>query len=306
MNIGVSGASGHLGSATVRELKARLGDKANIVAISRTSTRSRALGAERRKDTSTRPRTPTRPRGSTSWCRSARLHEVRRAVEADPHPPSTGPSRPAFSAHHVYLSAAGTRRSVEPPHLMGVVLRSRASSHALAPRQWSILRMAFYAESFLDRAKMSLAQGVFASSSSAPVNFVSRGDVAAAAAGLIATEGHHGAIYNATGPETLDGPARAAVAGGRNCKLFAPRAGAARATSCRAEGRGAPAHRPRRLREHRERGQAFDITTGDVARPQGRPRRLVDVANDYRDEVTPGRPSHAVMRPRRAKRDAHC
>ena len=36
MNIGVSGASGHLGSATVRELKARLGAGANIVAISRT------------------------------------------------------------------------------------------------------------------------------------------------------------------------------------------------------------------------------------------------------------------------------
>ena len=34
MNIGVSGASGHLGLATVRELKARLGANANIVAIS--------------------------------------------------------------------------------------------------------------------------------------------------------------------------------------------------------------------------------------------------------------------------------
>ena len=78
-------------------------------------------------------------------------------------------------------------------------------------KEWSILRMAFYAESFLDRAKMSLAQGVYASSSSAPVSFVARDDVAAATAGLIATEGHHGAIYNATGPETLDGAARAAV-----------------------------------------------------------------------------------------------
>ena len=39
---------------------------------------------------------------------------------------------------------------------------------------------------------------MYASSSSAPVSFVSRDDVAAAA-GLLATEGHHGAIWWAKG-----------------------------------------------------------------------------------------------------------
>jgi uncharacterized protein YbjT (DUF2867 family) len=45
MNIGISGASGHLGSATVRELKARLGARANIVAISRSSSKLRSRPA---------------------------------------------------------------------------------------------------------------------------------------------------------------------------------------------------------------------------------------------------------------------
>jgi uncharacterized protein YbjT (DUF2867 family) len=40
MNIGVSGASGQLGSATVRQLKARLGAHANLVGISKLSARS--------------------------------------------------------------------------------------------------------------------------------------------------------------------------------------------------------------------------------------------------------------------------
>jgi NAD(P)H dehydrogenase (quinone) len=31
------------------------------------------------------------------------------------------------------------------------------------------------------------------------------------AAGLLAPDGHHGAIYHATGPESFDGPARAAL-----------------------------------------------------------------------------------------------
>jgi NAD(P)H dehydrogenase (quinone) len=59
MNIGVSVASGHLGSATVRELKARLGGQANIVAISRTPEKIAALGVEARAGDFDRPETLT-------------------------------------------------------------------------------------------------------------------------------------------------------------------------------------------------------------------------------------------------------
>src|SRR3989442_13529709 len=43
------------------------------------------------------------------------------------------------------------------------------------------------------------------------VAIVARGDVAAAAAGILIGDGHAGAIYNATGPERLSGAERAAL-----------------------------------------------------------------------------------------------
>jgi NAD(P)H dehydrogenase (quinone) len=71
--------------------------------------------------------------------------------------------------------------------------------------------MAYYAESFVDEARMSLSRGVHAAISNAPVNFVWRDDIAAAAAGILVGQGHHGAIYQATGPAALDGTTRAAL-----------------------------------------------------------------------------------------------
>ena len=151
-------------------------------------------------------------------------------------------------------------------------------------KQWSILRMAFFAESFLDRAKMALAQGLYASSSSAPVNFVSRADVAAAAAGLLATEGHHGAIYNATGPETLDGAARAAVLATVTGKPFGFVQVPLEQLLAGFRAAGLPPvviDAIASIEDMWAKG-AFDITTGDVARLAGRaPRRLIEVANEY-------------------------
>jgi NAD(P)H dehydrogenase (quinone) len=59
MNIGVTGASGHLGSATVRELKARVGAQASIVAISRTPYKIAKLGVEARAGDFDKPETLT-------------------------------------------------------------------------------------------------------------------------------------------------------------------------------------------------------------------------------------------------------
>ena len=279
MKIGVSGASGHLGSATVRELKARLGANANIVAISRTPDKIAVLGVETRAGDFDQPET---------------LAEAFRGLDKLVVIPTMGAaaSKQACAAidkavatgvrHITYVSAAGVRFA-ERPHLWESYFVPEQALMRSA-KQWSILRMAFYAESFLDRAKMSLAQGVYASSSSAPVNFVSRDDVAAAAAGLIATEGHHGAIYNATGPETLDGAARAAVVAKVAGRPFAfvqvpleQLLGGIKAAGLPSAVLDAVAS----IEDMWAKG-AFDITTGDVARLAGRaPRRLIDVAKDY-------------------------
>ena len=279
MNIGVSGASGHLGSATVRELKARLGAKANIVGISRTPDKIAALGVETRAGDFDKPET---------------LAEAFRGLDKLVVIPTMGPaaSKQACTAidkavgagvrHITYVSAVGTRFA-ELPHLWESYFVPEQALMRSA-KQWSILRMAFYAESFLDRAKMSLAQGVYASSSSAPVNFVSRADVAAAAAGLIATEGHHGAIYNATGPETLDGEARTAVVAKVTGKPFAFVQVLLDQLLAGLKAAGLPPaaiDAVASIEDMWAKG-AFDITTGDVARLAGRPpRRLIDVAKEY-------------------------
>ncbi|GFM82594.1 hypothetical protein PSCICN_32860 [Pseudomonas cichorii] len=71
--------------------------------------------------------------------------------------------------------------------------------------------MNYYAESLADEIKMSLDSGVLAGLGDERVAFVSRDDVAAAAAGALLGEGHAGAIYNLTGPAAVTGPERAAI-----------------------------------------------------------------------------------------------
>ena len=282
MNIGVSGASGHLGSATVRELKARLGAKANIVAISRTPDKIAALGVETRAGDFHKPETLTEAFRGLDKLMVIPPSDVKSAAGSKQACAAIDKAVAAGVRHITYLSAAGTRFA-EVPHLWESFFVPEQALMRSA-KEWSILRMAFYAESFLDRAKMSLVQGVFASSSSALVNFVARGDVAAAAAGLAATEGHHGAIYNATGPETLDGPARAAVVAQVTGKPFAfvqlpleQLLGGLRAAGLPPAVIDAFAS----IEDMWAKG-AFDITTGDVARLAGRaPRPLIDVAKEY-------------------------
>jgi NAD(P)H dehydrogenase (quinone) len=282
MNIGISGASGHLGSATVRELKARLGAKANIVAISRTPDKIAALGVETRAGDFNKPETLTEAFRGLDKLVVIPPSDVKSAAGSKQTCAAIDKAVAAGVRHIAYLSAAGTR-FVEVPHLWESFFVPEQALMRSA-KEWSILRMAFYAESFLDRAKMSLAQGVFASSSSAPVNFVARGDVAAAAAGVVETEGHHGAIYNATGPETLDGPARAAVVAQVTGKPFAFVQVPLEQLLGGLKAAGLPPaviDAFTSIEDMWAKG-AFDITTGDVARLAGRaPRRLIDVAKEY-------------------------
>jgi len=279
VNIGVSGASGHLGSSTVRELKARFSANANIVAISRSPEKIAALGVETRAGDFDKPETL---RAAFRGLDKLVIIPTMGAPAAKQAVTAIDTAVAAGIRHITYLSGVGTRFA-EAPHLWKSYFVPEQALMRSA-NEWSILRMAFYAESFLDRAKMSLAQGAFASSSSTPVNFIARDDVAAAAAGLIATEGHHGAIYNATGPETFDGPARAAVVAKVTGKPFAfvqvpldKLLG-----GLKVAGLPQPVIDAVSSIEDMWAKGAFDITTGDVARLAGRaPRRLVDVAMRY-------------------------
>jgi NAD(P)H dehydrogenase (quinone) len=173
--------------------------------------------------------------------------------------------------HIVFMSAAGARQE-EEPSLTATYWRGEQRLIATAP-VWTILRMNFYAESFAPQAQASLGQGVLAGLAENRVAFVSRDDVAAAAAGILIGDGHAGAIYNATGPERLSGEERAALVAavtGRPLAFVPIAEEQLRAALTRA---GLPAVVVTAVISIQRAfaAGAFDILTGDVERLGGRP-----------------------------------
>ena len=207
MKIGVSGASGHLGRATVAELVQRPGGH-EVVAISRTP-ETITTPAEGRFGDYNQPESLAEA--------YAGLDRLLVIPTVDPVPGKRGAQNltaidAAVSAgvkHIVFMSIVGARQEEEPA-LGAPYWRGEQRLITTAPA-WTILRMNFYAESFVQQAQASLAQGVLTGLAENRVAFVARDDVAAAAAGILIGEGHAGAIYNATGPERLSGAERAAV-----------------------------------------------------------------------------------------------
>src|ERR1700752_100532 len=207
MKIGVSGASGHLGSAVVSELLQRR-DGHEVVAITRTPETVQGPVEGRFGDYN-------RPESLAEAY--ADLDRLLIIPTVDPEPGRRGTHNVAAIdaavrarvKHIVFMSAAGARQAEEPV-LSASYWQGEQHLIARAPA-WTILRMNFYAESFVQQAQASLEQGVLTGVAENRVGFVACADVAAAAAGILVGEGHAGAIYNATGPERLSGAERAAL-----------------------------------------------------------------------------------------------
>jgi NAD(P)H dehydrogenase (quinone) len=207
MKIGVSGASGHLGRAVVSELLQR-SDGHEVVAISRT------------------PETVTGPAQGRfgDYDRPETLAEAYAGLDrlliiptVDPVPGKKGVQNvAAIDAavragvnHIVFMSMVGARQQEEPA--LGASYWRGEQRLIATAAGWTILRMNFYAESFVQQAQASLNQGVLTGLAENRVAFVARDDVATAAAGILVGDYHSGAIYNATGPELLSGAGRAAL-----------------------------------------------------------------------------------------------
>jgi NAD(P)H dehydrogenase (quinone) len=207
MKIGVSGASGHLGRAVVSELLQRPGGH-EVVAITRTPETVSGPARGRFGDYN-RPESLVKA--------YAGLDRLLIITTVDPEPGKRGAqiiaaidmAVKAGVKHIVLMSAVGTRQEEEPARGASYW---RGEQHLIATAPaWTILRMNFYAESFVQLAQAALKQGVLTGLAENRAAFVARDDVAAAATGILVGDGHAGAIYNATGPERLSGAERAAV-----------------------------------------------------------------------------------------------
>ncbi|MCY1185723.1 hypothetical protein D9M73_265280 [compost metagenome] len=102
---------------------------------------------------------------------------------------------------------------------------------------------------------------------------MARGDVAVAAAGVLISDGHAGAIYNATGPERLSGAERAALVAeitGRPIAFHVITQEQLRAGLTQAGLPTGAVNAVMSIQASFAAG-AFDIVTGDVERLGGRP-----------------------------------
>jgi NAD(P)H dehydrogenase (quinone) len=269
MKLGVSGASGHLGKAVVSELLQRPGGH-EVVSITRTpeTISGRAQGRFGDYD---KPE-----RLAQAYAGLDRLLII---TTVAPEPGKRGAQNiaaidaavKAGVKHIVFMSAVGTRHEEEPGRGASYW---RGEQHLIANAPtWTILRMNFYAESFVQLAQAALRQGMLAGLAENRAAFVARDDVAAAAAGILVGDGHEGAIYNATGPERLSGAERAAVIGeiaGKPLPFKVITEEELRAGLTRA---GLPAGAINIVVSIQASfaGGAFDILTGDVERLGGRP-----------------------------------
>src|SRR5580692_8221632 len=169
------------------------------------------------------------------------------------------------------MSALGTRQEEEPAR-GAAYWRGEQHLIAAAPA-WTILRMNFYAESFVPLAQASVGQGMLAGLAENRVAFVARDDVAAAAAGILIGDGHAGAIYNATGPERLSGAERAALIAEITGRPLAFRVVTEEQLRAGLSQAGLPAGAVNIVASIQASfaAGAFDIVTGDVERLGGRP-----------------------------------
>ena len=271
MKIGVNGASGHLGRAVVSELLQRP-DRHEVVAITRTPETVSGPAQGRFGDYNRPESLAAAYAGLDRLLIIPTVDPVKRGAQ---NVAAVDAAVRASVKHIVFMSAAGTRQEEEPA-LGASFWRGEQRLIATAPA-WTVLRMNFYAEALVQQAQASLDQGVLTGLTENRVAFVARGDVAAAAAGILIGDGHAGAIYNATGPERLSGAERAALIAeitGRPLAFLAITEEQLRAGLTHA---GLPVEVVNtviNLQTSFAAG-AFDIVTGDVERLGGRPPKTL-------------------------------
>jgi NAD(P)H dehydrogenase (quinone) len=272
MKIGITGASGHLGTALVRHALART-SAGNIVAITRNPGKLEQFsqqGIEVRAGDFSQPSALAAAFRDIERLVIIPTTELQAGVRIQQHKAAIEAAAGRRVQHLIYISTVSPR-----PDPNNSLLDSHfATEQALIASgvDWTILRMSVYADSLLDAAKRAAASGSYAAVPGAPAAYVVRDDLAAAAAGILCTPGHVGITYHATGPASVTQPEIAdavAKATGKPIPFLAISKEQQRAGL---EAAGLPPAVVNTILGFQAalRAGAFDLVTGDVARLSGK------------------------------------
>jgi NAD(P)H dehydrogenase (quinone) len=276
MKIGVSGASGQLGRSVLAEL-VRRGAGHGLVGISRTPEGVQAPAEGRHGDFDA-PHSLMRAYEGLDRVLLIPSVDLRPGVRGRQMKDAIDAANKAGVKHLFLVSAAGTRQAVLPEMREAYWT---AEQHLIkTAATWTILRMNYYAEAMAQEMQMSLGTGVLTGLGEERIAYVSRDDLAAAAAGALLGEGHAGAIYSVSGLAAVTGAERAQMA----TELTGKPVQFVVITEAQLRDGLAQAKLPSEIVEamveikHNFVAGAFDIVTGDAERLAGRkPRALREV-----------------------------
>lgn len=203
MKVGVSGASGQLGSAVVRALVETVAPE-DLVAISRTPKTNLAYAG--RLGDYDQPETLVVAYQGLDRLLLIPGPDLRPGIRSRQMLAALDAAARAKVGQVFLLSATGTQREEEPAVGAAYWHSEQALIKSTIPA-WTILRMSYFSETLVEEVRMASTAGGLAALADSRVSFVSRGDVAKAAAAVLMGEGHEGAIYQLTGPEVVHGEA---------------------------------------------------------------------------------------------------
>ena len=276
MKIGVNGASGQLGGTVVAEL-VRRGAGDQVVGISRTPERV-LRPAEGRHGDFDSPQSLVRAYEGLDRLLLIPSAELRPGLRGRQMKDAIDAANKA-GIKHLFLVSAASKCQAAPPDMREAYWTAEQHLIKTSPT-WTILRMNYYAETMAQEIQMSLGTGVLAGLGEERVAYVSRGDLAAAAAGALLSEENAGAIYNISGPAVVSGVDRAQIA----AELTGKSVQFAAITEAQLRDGLARANLPSEIVEamvelkHSFVTGAFDIVSGDTQRLAGRkPRALREV-----------------------------
>ncbi len=269
MKIGISGAAGQLGQAVLKRVKELPGDH-KVVGISRTPQSVQNADEARRGDFD-RPTTL-----QTAYTDLDRLLiipsiDIRYGVRARQLIAAIDAALSSGVGRIVLISDVGTRDEAEPA--VGAASWVGEQHLIKSAPAWSVLRANYFMESYVEEVLLWSAVGRLAELGDNRVGFVSRDDVATAAAGILLGAGHLGAIYNATGPEALSVTDRAALMSDIVKKPIEVVQTSVDGLGRELRGAGFPEAYLGIVSDAKRQSAkgGFDIVTGDVERLPGRP-----------------------------------